>query len=194
MPKIVHHEPGIPWPLYHPASAVAHFPIYKNAHSALTDWLKGKPQLFQRWPKPIPDQAHSFAVIRHPYDRYISALAQIYRGGQVVPDIGWDEYIRGVEKWNLRMATPWTAQGNYHFRPQTDVIERMPADRTYFPIHKLGELRGWLHNQGIPTVSSMDHQKKTAAHQIEYARRILTPWPIEHHYSSDLTLWEKHGG
>ena len=121
------------WPLYNQPTGLAFFPIFKNAHSSLVEWLCHGGPGFVTHIVDVPEDVESFAVVRDPFDRYISGLAQMHRQN-VAADVDWPALVDGVERYNWRTGVPYTHNGDRHFHPQSDVIERMPGKPRLFPM------------------------------------------------------------
>lgn len=190
--RVVRQADGLPFPLYHEGANLLHWPILKNAHSSLTDRLKGKPFLFGRWLREpeLPVGAVSFAVWRDPFDRYVSGLAQMWRQGAVA-DVEWSVFVDGVEGFNRRTSSPWTCRGDRHFIPQVRTWHRMGDRRVLFRMDDLGEVWQWLALHGPWPVCDMDWQKPTDPWMRRYAEQALTRGIIDRHYSADLALWRR---
>lgn len=191
MVRLVKPKDNLPWPLWHEGAGLLHFPILKNAHSSLSDRLKGKPYLFEmyirdEWPG---DVVASFAVIRHPVDRYISALAQMFRM-DMAPGQSWEAFIDGVERWNRERSKPWTCRGDRHFLPQSLTVDRMPEPRRLFPMGHWSELWAYLVSYGFNAFREpLDYQKQTPEAWHLHARDTLSVGIIERHYATDLGMW-----
>ncbi len=189
---------SLPLPLYHAGAHLVHWPILKNGHSSLTDTLKGKPFLFERWLREeLPEGAVHFAVWRDPFDRYVSALAQVWRMGAVPGP--WREFIRDVEVWNQSHPDkPWTCRDDRHFASQTKHLERLRdsdvssyALRPMFRLDDLPELWQWLESYGLVAPRVMDRQKHTDGEMRRYAENTLDRRPVDRWYCEDLDVWER---
>lgn len=198
MRVLARRKSDLPLPLYHAGANLLHWPILKNGHSSLTDTLKGKPFLFERWLRDeLPAGAISFAVWRDPFDRYVSSLAQVWRMGAVPGP--WREFVRDVEAWNQSHPDkPWTCLDDRHFASQLahtarawdpDLID-WPQEGRLFRLDDLAELWHWLAGYGLETPRLMDRQKETDPKMRRYAKRTLDRKPIDRWYADDLTAWE----
>jgi hypothetical protein len=188
--KTVKPPDGTAWPLYQKRAGLMHYPIFKNGHSAISDWLKGRDLGFETYIRPDPPPGVvGFVLLRHPFDRYISAVAQMWRMG-LVADVPWRVFVDGVERFNRRTSAPWTARGDRHFLAQSRVVDRMPEDRRFFQLEDIGDMIEWLSAWGLSTLVPLDRQKVTDATLVAYARGALTEGIILREYAADLELWE----
>lgn len=186
------------WPLYHADTGIMFFPIYKNGHSGLCDWFKGLG--FDRFIRvtddgngyQIPDHTISLVVLREPFGRYISGLAQMSRAG-IMPDLRWEDYIDAVERFNRRTSTPWNHKGDLHFAHQTTTFDRMGPQRVLFDLTDLAPMVEWLTAYGIDRAAELEipHQKRTEDDKIRYAEETLTRRIVEREYADDVELWRQ---
>lgn len=170
-----------------------YWPILKNGHSSIQDWCKGFG--FETYIRDEPPAGYrSFVVVREPFGRYISGLAQMWRIG-VVADLDWDLYIDAVERFNRRTHTPWTSRKDRHFLPQINTVNRSTIDRTLFPLTRAGlvDLIEWLVDAGATKAAELplDQQKPTSAGQIEHAAATLTRGIVDRHYGADVNMWRE---
>ena len=203
----------LPWPLYQAEANLLHYPILKNAHSSLSDHLKGRGFGFETYIRgDVPHGAVAFCVLRDPFDRYVSGLAQVWRMG-LVADVTWRQFIDGVEAFNKRTATPWVYRDgrrkvDRHFVPQSVTVERMGTPprtaqewfdtlgdhpRTVlWRLDELGNMFEWLDREhGLRSDIVLDRQKETSAELRGYAESTLTRGIVERHYAGDMALWNR---
>lgn len=145
-----------------------YFPILKNAHSALIQYL---PKCgFERAADPLP-KAPAFCFIRDPYRRYISSLAQVLRfRRRRHPSAQWGELLDEV---TAMLPEVFTFNRNRHFEPQANTVARMPAAKILLPIEGLA----------IPRAFNV-----TADADVLEAYRRIDPAPILDFYAADVEL------
>lgn len=184
IPGIGRYNQGV---LFHPRGAVF-WPILKCGQTSWRDLLvahggfgpRNEPKLEQD-----PDLAH-FAAVREPFDRYISALAQMWRHGWVA-DVHWRPFIDGVERWN-RERPVWTCMDNPHFESQSARVRLMP-NRELFVYTNIDAVRHWLNQYQIVIPDRLPDRNRTEQHMLEYAAEILSPEPVREFYADDMVLW-----
>ena len=189
---VVRPQSDTAWPLYQADHGLAFWPIFKNAHSSLVDWMRSPSLGFVPHIVGVPTSTVSFAVVRDPVGRYISGLAQLWRTGTVA-DVSWQTFLDGVEAYNWRTGVPYNNNGDRHFISQSATIDQMGGDPRLFPLNAdgLDDLRAWLAARELTTDEPIDAQKVTDPDLLEYAHATLTRQIIRHYYDDDVTMWER---
>ena len=175
-----HHGPH-PGPLVHPPTRRVYWPCLKNAHTSMNKWLVDyKPVSPTCLRQTNQHSGQHWAIIRDPYERYLSALHTIWAVKHATA-IDWEDYVTHVAHWNSQQPHIHTAGNNNHHAPQHTT--RHP-EALLWPMHHLDQLAHWLNLDPPP------HRNPAELEHIEYARQRIPEQPIRRNYETDQNVWD----
>ncbi len=128
-----------------------------------------------------------YAIIRDPYDRYLSCLAVAWPGrfrGRKRQGSAplWSEFLAGVEHLN-REAWFYTWGDNIHFQAQSWF--RGEGGQTLIRLDELRAFISSLRDQGIGAGIDFPHRNRTGVQAREIARATISRGPVLEHYADD---------
>ena len=166
---------------------VAFWAIRKNASTTVRNWLKGQGFRY-RVLSPDIRWLH-VAIVRDPYERYLSGLRQMYRHhgrrGRLRGVGNWEEFVQYVQERNKREL--YTHNSDAHFEPQHWTVDELPAP-ALFELSQLGLFQQWMVGTGIVSAVEMDHRNRTQEEHLDYARERIDREQVERHYARDVQI------
>lgn len=162
---------------------VAYYPILKNAHTSLKQWLSAAG--FRTVTFDDEPDVDSFTVIREPFARYLSALHTMWRGDchEWFKALTWDEFVDRVAS----MPYVWTRNDNPHFDPQVRDVERMRRP-TLFTMETLGDIRDWLERRGV-VLGPLPRLNESTPADIAGASTRIDRQSVLDYYAADVALY-----
>jgi len=177
----------------HREVGLVYWPTPRCGCTSTGRWLKSVGFEFTKDPLEKGDSGLShFAVVRDPYDRYVSGLHLAWDGPRRA-GVPWVEFVGEVAAWNQKHQKAWDWFENFHFQPQSESRLGMPNEK----LLKLEDVDLWVLGTGVavsanpPYPDGIPHVNRSNEPNLLAAKEILNEGIVRETYFVDDLVYSR---